>query len=935
VSVALGRWGKGARSPRPPGRTRLGLGLAVAGVVLLFLIPITSGDHVGAGPTSGLLPVGGSDTLKASAIPREPSTEGSRRSASPPNVVLTGTTVLNMSHDWTIGNLTVENSATLEFGNASWSATLTIEGNILLLDHARVHVWDAYVVVDGTYNDERSAGLYDNATLVLDDALVTSGDFAWGAELYGSSNLTLVSSSLGTWCVFSLHNTSTAFALSSEVDGDAQPEGASHVTMIDSAGVHLWLEFAYGTEGNFSVPAAGGSTNWTFPAPGTTRGVDAGIRLVDTEVGLYAVSLDDGANVTLSNSTNLDLALIFYDDTVDVSGLHEGENANFTFPSATIGLRLVNVTVLSWSLYPVASTVTIADSEVGELIGWLNTSLNVLSSNLTGTGGVYGAFDAAQLSITNCTVWGEVVGWNASTVRVTNSSIRDPGPQSVLAVDSARVVLTNVAASSGVGYDAQGEGNILVLSPLAVVAEVNGAAAPGALVDAEWAANGSMAAPPVSAANGTVVLELPTENVTAAGAAPSGVYLVQVVDGTDVGETSGSLVGLATWTVELEPYVVATTPANGTADVPLGSGVTWLFALPMQVVPSGPDVQVTPSAPVALSWSDGDRVLKVAPTANWAPSTTYDVSILPPAETADGLGIPVGFSVSFSTAAGLPAVAVSGSSPANGSTGVFLNAVVVVNFTVPMDPASTLAAFSIVPTPALGIPALEGDELRWSPNGLLSPATTYTVTIGATAGGVDGQVLGAPVVFAFTTVPLAAVPRVVSWTPGNGSSAPGPVAEVTLAWNVPMNAASIASAFEVVPALPGTLSESGNETIWTPSTALPNGTEVLVEVGASASSDVGEVAAAAMWSTFEVVAGAAPPVTSPSASSGPSLPDVTAVLLVVLALLLGVVAGVFLGRRTPPSSSLPRGAPPDTPPLASATPSWSEGNPPADPPAAE
>src|ERR1700683_2364376 len=247
----------------------------------------------------------------SSASPRSP-----RPTTAPPALVLNGSTVLNISHNLTVGNLTVENSAALEFGNASWSATLTIDGTILLLGHGRLEVWDAYVAIQGTYNGERTAYLYDNSSIDLESALVTSDYYSWGAELYGNSNVTLVGSSLGSWCILDLRDSSSAFALSSEVDADTQVSDSAHVVLVDSAGMHVWLEFGYGSGGNVSLPPTDVSTNWTFPVPGTTWGVDTGVRLVDSSVGLYAVSVDDGANVTLVNSTNLDLSLVFYENTV-------------------------------------------------------------------------------------------------------------------------------------------------------------------------------------------------------------------------------------------------------------------------------------------------------------------------------------------------------------------------------------------------------------------------------------------------------------------------------------------------------------------------------------------------------------------------------------------------------------------------------------------
>jgi hypothetical protein len=842
----------------------------------------------------------------SSASPRSP-----RPTTAPPDLVLNGSTVLNISHNLTVGNLTVENSAALEFGNASWSATLTIDGTILLLGHGRLEVWDAYVVIEGTYNGERTAYLYDNSSIDLESALVTSDYYSWGAELYGNSNVTLVGSSLGSWCILDLRDSSSAFALSSEVDADTQVSDSAHVVLVDSAGMHVWLEFGYGSGGNVSLPPTDVSTNWTFPVPGTTWGVDTGVRLVDSSVGLYAVSVDDGANVTLVNSTNLDLSLVFYENTVRAAGLHEGLYTNFTFPSTTTRLHLVNVSVLSWSLYPVASTVTVSDSQLGEVIGWESSTLLLENSNLTGTGGVYGGFDTTNLTISNCTVRGEVVGWNSSRIELTNSTVVDSGAQSVLAVDNATIVASNDTLAAGVTYTAQDGGQIDVLVTVLVTTLIDDEPTGGVRVFVPGAANGTL-----SAADGRAVLSLETEIVLASGPVPAAPYIVDAVDGLEVGEMTGSITGLTSWAISLSPFVAAVSPIDGSIDVATDATVTILFALPM--ITAGTTITLTPEPHGAYVDWVSTQALTIE--ASWAPSTEYSIT-LGGAVTQGGIAILATFSTSFTSASAPSLVEVSGTSPSNGSSSVRLNSVVEVNFTVPMDPASTALAFTVSPSTASSGPVVEGDVLVWEPTGLLQPGTTYSVTIGSSAESADLLPLNAPDEFSFSTVPASSVPHVVSWNPANGSVVRGPLSELTVNWTLPMDAASVAAAFHVTPDLPGTLRVNGTETVWKPAVPVSNETAVLIEFGPSAESSAGEVLLGPVWGSFTVAGPNS--TTAPASATMPGLTTPVVLVIVGIAAVGWVVVAVLLGRR----------ARPPPPVVASPTrPEWSETDRPPDSP---
>ena len=92
-------------------------------------------------------------------------------------------------------------------------------------------------------------------------------------------------------------------------------------------------------------------------------------------------------------------------------------------------------------------------------------------------------------------------------------------------------------------------------------------------------------------------------------------------------------------------------------------------------------------------------------------------------------------------------------SPADGATGVHVNANIVITFSVPMDGPATAAGLSV--DRAIGGSLMTWDSaasvLTWDPDFDLAKDTKYTVTIGTAAKSKHGTALAAERVFSFTT----------------------------------------------------------------------------------------------------------------------------------------------------------------------------------------
>jgi methionine-rich copper-binding protein CopC len=155
---------------------------------------------------------------------------------------------------------------------------------------------------------------------------------------------------------------------------------------------------------------------------------------------------------------------------------------------------------------------------------------------------------------------------------------------------------------------------------------------------------------------------------------------------------------------------------------------------------------------------------------------------------------------STGTAADLTAPTVGAVNPVDGATGIFTNQTVTVQFSEPLNPATVTAA-SVALT-AGGSPVAvqrtvtnSGSAVVLVPDQLLSPTTTYTVTVAATVTDAAGNALAAPFTSTFTTTTTVDNfrPSVVNISPANGTTGVTANALITVTFSEPMNPGSVNS----------------------------------------------------------------------------------------------------------------------------------------------
>jgi hypothetical protein len=177
------------------------------------------------------------------------------------------------------------------------------------------------------------------------------------------------------------------------------------------------------------------------------------------------------------------------------------------------------------------------------------------------------------------------------------------------------------------------------------------------------------------------------------------------------------------------PTVVSTAPVNGSAGANLNVPITIEFSEPMDPTLTCGAFSLVPWVAPAVG---GCRItgasLLWVPGEFLSPGTTYEVTISTVAASLNGTPLAAPYHTGFTTAASTLFPTVVLWLPGNGSTLSTPPASIVLEWSVPMDPNSTAAAFSIYPAVA-GAVRVNGSNLTWTALGSFQAGITYTVEV--------------------------------------------------------------------------------------------------------------------------------------------------------------------------------------------------------------
>ena len=245
-----------------------------------------------------------------------------------------------------------------------------------------------------------------------------------------------------------------------------------------------------------------------------------------------------------------------------------------------------------------------------------------------------------------------------------------------------------------------------------------------------------------------------------------------------------------------QPTVTQSSVDSGATGVPVNSTFSLVFSKPMDTrLLNGTNFGVYDNylgvwVPVSISFSADWRTGTLNPTSALAVGRNFTIY----ARNAQDLtgnamaAFSVGFTTSFSTNTVAPTVITT--SPANGATNIPINTQVQIQFSESLQATSlsqvTLTGSTLTTTASLSV----GDRvLTLTPNTILQPNTTYTITITGVKD-TSGNTLSGTVTATFTTGPgadLTSGPSLVSYNPASGQTGVGTNDSAVFRFSKPIN----------------------------------------------------------------------------------------------------------------------------------------------------
>jgi hypothetical protein len=232
------------------------------------------------------------------------------------------------------------------------------------------------------------------------------------------------------------------------------------------------------------------------------------------------------------------------------------------------------------------------------------------------------------------------------------------------------------------------------------------------------------------------------------------------------------------------PTVTSRNPASGAKGVTVGSPIKVTFSEDMDprfVQPSvgGFTVSLNGSQVTGVaSYDSATRTASYQPTQPLSDNTTYTVILR--SWVTDVTGMPIGTESqwTFTTVDNTPPTAGIGAPP-RGNADIQPNALVIVNFSEPMDPATINSSTLILRNTTAGVDVAgtiamsqNNTIATLTPSSPLTPGNAYTITVTIGAKDVAGNALKNEVTSNFftTSTPDVTRPTVISTTPVDGAT---------------------------------------------------------------------------------------------------------------------------------------------------------------------
>ncbi len=260
------------------------------------------------------------------------------------------------------------------------------------------------------------------------------------------------------------------------------------------------------------------------------------------------------------------------------------------------------------------------------------------------------------------------------------------------------------------------------------------------------------------------------------------------------------------------PAIISVSPGNGSQVSTTAFSITVVFSKPMNRDSvqqafslnnlSSPGSQVGGD----FSWNDNNTLVFNPNQDQLSYPDQYTIQISGSALDKDGNSLAKTFYSSFNLMTGSGYPSVISTIPANGASNVNVQSSISVQFSQPMDPGSTISAFSTSPS-LPGNMQISSNVLVFKPSAPLSNGCYYTINISQSAESTNLIKMAKPYSFYF----LAGVDLTIPYVTGVYTNYPGPalvnnvnniektVSSIILAFNIPMNMDSVYNSLNINP----------------------------------------------------------------------------------------------------------------------------------------
>jgi uncharacterized protein YkwD len=303
--------------------------------------------------------------------------------------------------------------------------------------------------------------------------------------------------------------------------------------------------------------------------------------------------------------------------------------------------------------------------------------------------------------------------------------------------------------------------------------------------------------------------------------------------------------------------------------------ITIEFSTPMDPASVAAAITTEPATPIVMTWDATGTVLTVGPKDLWAPATFQTITVRAGALARSGQPLMGPVRAAFLTR-DATAISVIATEPVGDRVATTTDFVVA--FGGAIDPSTVPTSIRLdPPTPGTvtSTPTGDGDLARYTfvPIAPLKPDVAYRVIV---AGIRDAD--GVPLDTVVLAVRTAKAPAVVRFRPRAGTTDVAGDAAISVRFTQPMDRRTTARAFTVSvggKAIAGAVAWAERDTvlIFTPTTQLPYGATVAMDVTADATSATGTPLAAVGHGAFQTIKPPAPakaPAKPHASSSGSS-----------------------------------------------------------------